>query len=240
MSAAGPEGPFLGIMMLKTAFPRPPGDVGNPDSWSFPVRFSVVQPATFESVVAKGRLDDGVVEAFQAAAMQLIEAGAAALTTSCGFLSPLRAKLLRGSDIPFIASSLEQIPKRQAELPVGRVGVMTIDGKRFTPSHLAAAGAPADTPFVGLESGRELHRVISGNLGALDGRAAEADVLEAGARLKRVVPDLGAVVLECTNLGPYAKALSHHLGLPVYDIVSFVTEEFGAAIREPQPQSSVT
>ena len=31
--------PFLGILMLDTRFPRPPGDIGHPASFSMPVRW---------------------------------------------------------------------------------------------------------------------------------------------------------------------------------------------------------
>jgi Asp/Glu/hydantoin racemase len=64
----------------------------------------------------------------------------------------------------------------------------------------------------------------------LDPRAAEADVLEAGEALLRRAPEVGAVVLECTNMAPYGRRLSEHLGLPVYDIVSLVTW-FRAGLR---------
>ena len=38
--------PVVGILMLKTTFPRPPGNIGNPDTWPFPVRYAMVEPAT--------------------------------------------------------------------------------------------------------------------------------------------------------------------------------------------------
>jgi len=75
---------------------------------------------------------------------------------------------------------------------------------------------------VGLEAGGELHRVISGDHPVLDERAAEADVLAAGRALHDACPDLGAVVLECTNLPPYRTALAAALGLPVHDIVTLL------------------
>ena len=53
--------------------------------------------------------------------------------------------------------------------------------------------------------------------------AAEQDILDAGAELVRRNPDVGAIVLECTNMAPYARALSEHVGMPVHDIYSFVT-----------------
>ena len=36
-------------------------------------------------------------------------------------------------------------------------------------------------------------------------------------------PDVGAIVLECTNMPPYADDVRRALGLPVFDIVSLVT-----------------
>jgi Asp/Glu/hydantoin racemase len=36
-------------------------------------------------------------------------------------------------------------------------------------------------------------------------------------------PEVGAIVLECTNMPPYAAALRAALGMPVYDIYSMIT-----------------
>jgi hypothetical protein len=52
--------------------------------------------------------------------------------------------------------------------------------------------------------------------------AAEADMLVAGEKLVSQHPDVGAVVLECTNMPPFTRSLSEHIRLPVYDIYSFV------------------
>ena len=41
----------LGILMLNTKFPRIPGDIGNPESFSFPVRKKAVENANPDSVV---------------------------------------------------------------------------------------------------------------------------------------------------------------------------------------------
>ncbi|MCA3296901.1 MAG: aspartate/glutamate racemase family protein, partial [Roseomonas sp.] len=64
----------LGILMLEARFPRIPGDMGNGETWPFPVLFRVVRGATPEKVVllgAKGLLPD-----FIAAAEELVHLGA--------------------------------------------------------------------------------------------------------------------------------------------------------------------
>ena len=125
--------------------------------------------------------------------------------------------------MPVAASSLLLVPEVQETLPKGqRVGVITIDAQALTIGHLKAAGAPADTPVVGVEGGCELHRVIMNDLPTLDPAAARGDVLAAGDMLRRREPNLGAVVLECANMPPYSDALADHLGLPVYDAVTLV------------------
>lgn len=219
----GKNKPTLGVLMLKTGFPRPPGDAGNPETWSVPSLYKVVESADVAAVVRSGPLPEGLVEAFAAAGRALVDEGADLVTTSCGFLVTAQDALQAVLPVPVVTSSLLQVPAVEAELPPGaRVGVITIDAGRLSPAHLAAAGAPADTPLAGLEDGGELHQVITGDLAVLDQAAAESDVLAAGQALQAAHPDLGAVVLECTNLPPYRAALSRALGLPVHDLVTLV------------------
>ena len=52
---------------------------------------------------------------------------------------------------------------------------------------------------------------------------AERDILAAGDALVASHSDVGAVLLECTNMVPYARALSERLRRPVFSIYTFVT-----------------
>lgn len=205
--------------MLDTHFPRPLGDIGNPATWPFPVCYGVVPGARVARVVAS-EADPALLEPFIATAEKLIQAGAQVLSTSCGFLVLFQAALSARLPVPVLSSSLLQIPWLQA-LGRRRVGVITIDARRLSEAHLRAAGAALDTPVVGLEGG-ELHRVICEDLPQLDTQRAEAELIAAADQLRARVPDLDAVVLECTNLPPYSGALRRHLGLPVYDITTAV------------------
>ena len=213
----------LGILMLEAKFPRIPGDMGNAETWPFPVLYRVVRGASPEQVVLQGAA--GLLPAFLEAAEDLVSLGAEAITTNCGFLSLFQADLAARVGVPVATSSLMQVPWVQAMLPPGkRVGVITVSAGSLTPRHLAAAGVPVDTPFVGTEEGAEFFRVlILGEKQDMDIHLAEQDILDAGRRLMAAHPDVGAVVLECTNMPPYASALQAALGLPVFDIYSLVT-----------------
>ena len=48
-------------------------------------------------------------------------------------------------------------------------------------------------------------------------------MLEAGRDLLASHPEVGAIVLECTNMPPYAHLLRETFGLPVFDIFSLIT-----------------
>ena len=214
--------PVIGILMLKTRFPRVLGDIGNPQTWPFPVRYEVIELARVDRVVST-RLAPELFDEFVFAGERLVAAGVTAITTSCGFLSLLQDELTCRLATPVITSSLMQIPLLERMLPQNkRLGVITINAAKLTTAHLAAIGARIDTPVEGVENGKELAPVIFNDLTKLDLAAAESDVLAAGDRLIAKIPDLGAVVLECTNMAPYSHALRQHLQLPVYDIVSLI------------------
>ena len=212
----------LGILMLEARFPRILGDMGNGLTWPFPVLYKVVSGASPEKVVLNGA--SGLLPDFIEGAKELVRLGAEAITTNCGFLSLFQKELASAVGVPVATSSLMQVPWVQATLPPGkRVGVVTICSSSLTIAHLQAVGVPLDVPMVGTEGGREFFRVlIKGEKDDLDLQLAEQDIIEAGKALVELHPEIGAIVLECTNMPPYAAALRAELGLPVYDIYSMV------------------
>ena len=213
----------LGILMLDASFPRIPGDMGNATTWPFPVLYRVVKGASPEKVVLNGAA--GLLRDFLDAASDLVAQGAEAITTNCGFLALFQKELAAHVQVPVATSSLMQVPWVQATLPPGkRVGIVSVSARSLTPRHLAAAGVPLDTPISGTESGREFFRLlILWEKQEMDIGLAAHDVLDAARRLVAEHNDIGAVVLECTNMPPYAHAVREAVGLPVYDVYSLIT-----------------
>lgn len=129
----------LGILMLQTRFPRILGDIGNPETWPFPVSYRVVAGATSHRVVREQAA--GLLDAFCDAAAELVADGVSGITTTCGFLAPFQDELARRSGVPVAASSLMQVPFVARTLGPGkRVGILTISAETLTRDHLAAAG----------------------------------------------------------------------------------------------------
>ena len=223
-------GAALGVLMLEAHFPRIPGDMGNGTTWPFPVMFRVVRGASPERVVLQGA--PGLLDAFVDAARDLVDLGAEGITTNCGFLSLFQSELAARVKVPVMTSSLMQVPLVQSTLPPGkRVGLLTVSAASLTPTHLDAASVPRDIPVVGTEHGREFFRVlIKAESHDMDIALAQQDIIDAGRTLVARHPEVGAIVLECTNMPPYAAALRQAVGLPVYDIYSLITW-FHAGLR---------
>ncbi len=216
--ASGAERP-LGVVMLETRFPRIVGDIGNPATFPFPVLYEVVPGASATRVVHDRA--DGLIDAFIAAGQRLVDRGAAAIMTSCGFLALHQAALAEALAVPVATSSLLQVGTVDQLLPPGqRVGILTISALDLTPAHLRAVNAAIDTPIGGLPRQSHFASVFLDDGPTLDREIAETELLAAADELRRRHPEIGALVLECTNMGPYAAALVRHAGLAVFDVTS--------------------
>jgi len=215
----------LGVLMLDTAFPRIVGDVGNPASYDFPVRFHVVKGADVTQVVREAPPSPALLAGFVAGALALEAGGAWGIVTSCGFLGHAQAALSEAVRIPVVASALTLGPMARAMTGGRPLGILTADSRALTPALLRACGLdPRDLRIAGLEGEEAWRRLI------LAPKAAQARVLdaeeiggivEAAARaLVSETPDIGAVLLECTNLPPYAARIRRATGRPVFHILN--------------------
>jgi Asp/Glu/hydantoin racemase len=185
------------------------------------VLYKVVEAASPDLVVRRGA--EGMLEPFIAAGRDLIRQGAEAITTNCGFLSLFQSDLSAALEVPVLTSAMMQVPMVQAMLPPGRrVGLITISSETLTPDHLKGAGCPPDMPVAGTESGQEFTRAILGNELRLDTALAEADMLATADAMTRQHPEVGAIVLECTNMPPYQAAVQVRAGMPVFSMVDLV------------------
>jgi hypothetical protein len=227
----------VGILMLDTRFPRIPGDMGNAATFPFPVRYQRVPGASPDLVVRRGAA--GLLPAFVNGARELEREGVGAITTNCGFLVKYQAELAGSVRVPVLTSSLLLVPLVHRMLPPGRrIGILTVNARALEEAHLRGAGIGRDVPIVvaGLEGEKEFTRVLLGDEVELDVDQAREEHVRVARRLVADHPDVGALVLECTNMPPYAADVQRATGLPVFDIVSLVTLVHSALVAGLPPR----
>lgn len=234
MAGATGRAVTIGVLCLDTAFTRLPGHIRNPATFGFPVAYKVVTGATAERVVH--RADPRLLEPFIHAARDLESAGVAAITSACGFLAIFQRQLADAVRVPLYSSSLIQLPMvHQMLRPDQKVGLLVARKRSLTRRHLAGVGAQSVPVCVaGMDSQPEFREVI------LQARRTELDAARLGRevrgvanRLVRDNPDIGAVVLECTDLVPFAHVIQARAGVPVFDIVTLTEMVYRALTREP-------
>jgi Asp/Glu/hydantoin racemase len=213
----------VGVLVLDTRFPRVPGDIGNAATFDFPVRYHRVTGATSDAVVRHGPRE--LLPLFIEGARYLDREGVGAITTSCGFLAKFQQEMAAAVSVPVFTSSLMLVPLIHRMLrPDRAVGVMTVDASSLGPEHLAGAGIGPEVRVVvaGLETEKEFTHVLLDDLPSLDVEAARQEHVAVARRMQAEHPEIGAILLECTNMPPYRADVQAATGLPVFDITSLV------------------
>lgn len=227
-------GASIGVLCLESYFPKPPGHIKNPSSLPFPVIYEMINGITVPLLLKNPTLE--MLDPFIKGAQRLEREGVRAITGSCGFLALFQKELAASVSIPVFASSLIQVPLAyQMTGAKSPVGVLTADASALTPAHLEGVGA-GDIPIAvkGLEDTTEFSEVILKNARTnMDTDLVEAEVLEAARALLRDTPSIRSIVLECTDLPPYAASLQRELKLPVFDLTTLAHMAHNVTVRTP-------
>lgn len=214
---------FIGVLMLDTRFPRPPGDIGCQTTWDragIAVRFVRIEGASARRVVQAQ--DAALLAPFITQAQALAAQGARLITTSCGFLAAWQAELQAAVKVPVISSSL------LACRALGSPGIVTFDAASLNAHLLARAGVPDGTPVQGLMPGCELQARILADDTRLDLDRARQDVVQAAVALVARHPAVRSIVLECTNMPPYRAAVAAATGRQVVDLETLLLQSWAA------------
>ena len=228
-----PPAPFMGIIMLDTTFPRIRGDIGNPATFDFPVRHRVVRNASVERLVIQG--DKDLIQPFIDTGRALIKAGAVALGTSCGFLALFHRELTTALDAPVFSSSLLQVHLAGTLLKPGqKVGIITARQSALTRKHLSAIGIE-NIPMAiqGMDRAREFNEVFIQGKTTLDEDLCRREMASAARDLIAVHPEVGPIVLECTNMPPYADQIRQVTGRPVFDVTTLLNTAWASLRSMP-------
>ena len=227
-------GESIGIILLDCLLPLPPGDVANAATFDFPVRFQVAKAASIKRLIYER--DPTLLAPFIEAGQELVGQGVRAVTSDCGFMALFQKEMAEALEVPVFLSSLLQIPFISRTLKQGeKVGIIAADGANITALHLEAVGVEGTMPvrIVGMESSPAFRRAILDEGGVLDFEQTRAEVVAQARRLLEEDPLVKAILLECSNLPPYAAAVQEAVELPVFDFVTMINFVHSALVRRP-------
>jgi len=222
----------IGILCLETYYGRPPGHIRNASTFRFPVMYRIVAGATARRIVKEG--DPELLKPFIQAARELEREGVMAITGSCGFLALFQNELADSVDIPVFTSSLIQVPLVHRMLRRDqKVGILTASKSTLTEAHLKAVGAETiPVCMAGMDDRPEFCEVvIEGLRHELDTDRLADEVLSAVEELAGDHPEMGALVIECTDLPPFAHLIQEKIHVPVFDIVTLTNMVYETLVR---------
>jgi aspartate/glutamate racemase len=223
----------IGILCLETYYGKVPGHIRNATTFDFPVVYKVVNGSTPKKVVDEA--DPSLLEPFIEAARELEQEGVRAITSSCGFLVLFQRELADSVNVPVYISGLIQVPMVHCMLRRDqKVGIFAAKKNKLTEEHLRAVGADAvPVCIAGMDEQEEFCDVIiDGKRKELNMDRLEKEVLSVVDILVRENPDMGALVLECTDLVPFAHLIQQRADVPIFDIITLTNMVYEAVVRK--------
>lgn len=213
----------IGMLCARWNVPFVPGDLNNPTTFDFPMRYLEVEGVN-GSEILRGT-GDHHVDLVVAAAQRLESEGVRAITSNCGFMAVFQDAVAAAVRIPVFLSSLMQLPLVTTMVGARqKVGVLAANSAAVTSALLEGVGLHDPDRIVvhGLENHQHFREVILDEVGEMEPQRFAADVLDGALELHRNTPELGAFLLECSDLPAYSAAIRAATGVPVFDWASFI------------------
>ena len=225
-------GESIGILILDASYPCIPGNIGNASTFPFAIRYEKVQGASIDRLL--NQQDPDLAAPFIEAALKLQESGVRGITGACGFMALFQQEVTKQVEIPVFLSSLLQIPFMY-QITGKKIGIITANAACLKPKHFSSAGIVDSFPLViaGMENQPEFRDAILEEKGTLDSAKIQDEVLEVARKMVKEHPDMGSILLECSDLPPYAHVVQNEVGLPVFDFFTLINYVHTALVKTP-------
>ena len=227
-------GAAVGILVLDLSYPIMPGNVANAATWDFPVFFKVLKGTTTSQILgADPALLDMIIEGGR----ELEEQGVRAIIGACGYFANYQMEAAAALDVPVFLSSILQVPiMAQSLKPHQKVGIICAKADSLTPKLLGANGVTDidRLAIVGAQDLPEFQNLLDCT-GRFNSRQLEAELVGLAEQLIADNPDVGAILLECSDMPPYAWTIQNAVKRPVFDFTTLINFVQTALVRRPFP-----
>ena len=225
-------GHAIGIVHLEVWYPLVPGNVVNATTYNFPVRYKALRGATIPRIL---RADPELLDLIIEAGHELEQEGARAMVGACGYFANYQREVAAALDIPVFLSSLLQVPMIVRALKPGQqVGVLFADASAVNQNMLESCGVTADLPvvYMGMEDQPEFRNILDCT-GEFNYAELERELVNRAQQLVTEHPDVGAILLECSDMPPFAWAIQCAVKLPVFDFISMLNWIHYGVVQRP-------
>jgi hypothetical protein len=225
----------IGIIYIDDVwYPMLPGNIVNGYTFDFPVRLKAVAGLDIPNLFAAG---DEVYLKVLETCRELQKEGVRAISSACGFFGNYQDRVARELDIPVAISSLVQINWIASLIAPGKkIGVLTADKSSLTGKLLSACGVSDSTRerlvVKDLRHEKEFSCILEGR-GEFDNATVLGEVVGKAKEIVAEYPDTGAILLECSDMPPYAYAVQAATGLPVFDFTTLIRYLQTAVCQRP-------
>ena len=219
----------VGILQLRAVLPMVPGHIANGTTFDFPLLYREMLPPNPYTIMA---LDPDGDTAFLEEAVKACRwlelQGVRAIIGNCGFFGTFQAAIQERIDTPFFSSSLVQLPTVLTCLPSSKkVGVVTANGPVLEEAPAiencgVSAEDKANRIVIAGAEGPEFTKVLGQTGEPFDVQKLEEEIVAAARGIVDSDPNIGAVLLECTELAPAAYAVQNAVRVPVYDYSTLI------------------
>ncbi len=225
-------GEAIGILMLDTFTPFIPGDVGNASTYNFPVRYETVEGLTVKRIFSK---DQSAYNSLLKAARKLSQQGVRAITGDCGFMAIYQKILADELDIPVFLSSILQVTFMKNIIGKGKkIGIISANSKSLKDDNLfkeVGINDSSNLVIKGLEDKPNFNKSIIEEVGTLEPDKIQKEVVDTAVQLTEKNPKVELILLECSVLPPYSKAVQSATGLPVFDYITMINYIYSAVVQ---------
>lgn len=226
-------GENVGLLVFRPWYPciDQPGHQANMRTYDFPVRLKFVEQP-FDSLPfhdSPGERRGWNVEEWQRRARELQEEGVRAIVCGCGLTGSIQSLLQSSVEVPVYSSTMLWVPELVAALPEGkRLGIITV-GESFLRAHDDALfrecgidESNMPLAIAGMYESAWVDEWVTMASRDFDPALLEHAVVQVANKLVADYPDLGMILIECTDMPPYSDAVRKSTGLPVFDPVDMV------------------
>jgi len=230
----------LGIIVLDDPYPGFPGDVRNASAFPYPVQYEIAEDVDNYTLVWKEDKSP-CLEPIKRAAKKLERMGCRAIAAECGYFAYFQKEIAGYVDVPVFMSSLLQVPFIQRVIgPKKAVGIVCAQKRFLTETHLQNVGIDLSSSFFIAGAQDEYGCPEFDNLWDPEKRPecpeisyekAEKDMIRVCSDFYKANPHIGAFMLECTGMQPFARAVQREVDLPVFSWGTLLDYAYAAVVH---------